>query len=83
MQHTTENVRIAEGAGYDVIDTYTLSREAWTDGYYDLLSPRATVLARHADPAVRRFAEEALEEIEVFESSWGSYGYVFYLLRRR
>lgn len=83
MQLTTENVRIAERAGYDVIDTCTLSRKAWTDGYYDVLGPRAAALANHADPLVRQFAQDTLKEIDVFESAEGSYGYVFYLLRRR
>lgn len=83
MQHTTENVGIAERTGYDVVDTHMLSREAWTDGYYDLLGPRASALTNHADPAVRQFAEETLREIDVFEAAQGSYSYVFYLLRRR
>lgn len=83
MRLTTENAGIAEDAGYEVLATQTVSREAWTDGYYDLLKPRARALADHADESVRQFARETLTEIDVFEAAHGSYGYVFYLLRRR
>ena len=83
MQHSARNVALAEQVGYDVLSTHTLSRQAWTDGYYDLLEPRARALADHADEGVRQFARETLTEIDVFEAAHGSYGYVFYLLRRR
>jgi len=36
----------------------------------------------HADPSVRAFAAETIREIEVFERSDDSYGYVFYVLQR-
>jgi trans-aconitate methyltransferase len=83
MQPSTENVAIAGRVGYDVLGTHTLSRQAWTEGYYDVLGPRARALAGHADDAVRQFAREILTEIDVFNASHGSYGYVFYLLRAR
>jgi cyclopropane fatty-acyl-phospholipid synthase-like methyltransferase len=83
MRFTNDNVKIAEEAGYEVLATQTVSREAWTDGYYDVLRPRARALAEHADEAVRQFAGETLREIEVFETAQGSYGYVFYVMRRR
>ena len=44
--------------------------------------PRAKALVAHPDPSVRDFAVETLKEIEIFERSEGSYGYVFYLLQR-
>ena len=62
--------------------TRTLPREAWTRGYYDILGPRAESLKNHPDAGVREMAAETLEEIEVFESSGGSYGYVFYAFER-
>ncbi len=81
--HTVEHNReVAEQAGYTVLTTHTLPREAWVDGYYDLLAPRAQALLTHADAAVREVAAETIKEIEVFQRSEGSYGYVFYVLQR-
>jgi hypothetical protein len=82
MQSREHNIAVAENAGYKVLATHTLPREAWVDGYYDVLGPRAKALAEHADAAVRRLAAEILREIEVFDSSDDSYGYVFYVLER-
>ena len=82
MQSVPDNVAAAEGAGYKVLTTYTLPREAWLDGYYDILAPRAKALLDHPDPAVRDFAAETVREIEVFERSEDSYGYVFYVLQQ-
>jgi hypothetical protein len=39
-------------------------------------------LLEHRDAPVRTFAAETVKEIEVFESSEESYGYVFYVLQR-
>ncbi|MCA1659685.1 MAG: class I SAM-dependent methyltransferase [Verrucomicrobiaceae bacterium] len=82
MRSVEQNVAAAETAGYKVLTTYTLPPQTWTDGYYDLLGPRAQALLSHSDSAVRDFAAETLREIEAFQSSEGSYGYVFYLLQR-
>jgi serine/threonine-protein kinase HipA len=65
-----------------VLTTYTLPDEAWVEGYYDILEPRAKALTGHQDSAVRDFAAETVKEIDIFKSSEGSYGYVFYVLRR-
>jgi SAM-dependent methyltransferase len=82
MQSVQHNMAVAERAGYNVLTTYTLPRAAWVDGYYDVLAPRAKALLDHPDPSVRDFAAETVREIEVFECSEGSYGYVFYVLQR-
>lgn len=82
MQSVQQNVAAAEAAGYRVLTTYTLPREAWVEGYYDLLEPRAKALIDHPDSSVRDFAAENVKEIEIFNSSEDSYGYVFYVLRR-
>ena len=82
MQHMTQNIAVAEGAGYNVLDTYTLPNEAWVEGYYDILEPRARALVDHSDRSVRDFARETVNEIEIFGTSEGSYGYVFYVLQR-
>jgi cyclopropane fatty-acyl-phospholipid synthase-like methyltransferase len=82
MQSVPQNIAAAEEAGYKIFNTYTLPREAWGKNYYAVLEPRAKSLVNHADVAVRNFAAETLKEIEIFNVSEDSYGYVFYVLQR-
>jgi SAM-dependent methyltransferase len=82
MRPVTENIAIAESAGYKVLGTYTLPKEAWVEGYYDILEPRAKALVDHSDLSVRDFARETVREVEIFRISEDSYGYVFYVLQR-
>lgn len=81
MHSIQQNLAIAEQAGYRVLTTYTLPREAWVKGYYDILGKRAKILTSHPDPSFRDFAVEIIREIEIFEQSEDSYGYVFYVLQ--
>ena len=81
MKQHEENIHIAENSGYKVLDTVVLPQSSWMTGYYDLLEPRANSLINHEDASVREFAQETIEEIEVFKVSEGSYGYVFYVLQ--
>jgi hypothetical protein len=83
MRPVRDNRAVAERAGYKVLTTYTLPRQAWVDGYYDVLAPRAKALLDHPDRSVRDFAAETVREIEAFQGSEDSYGYVFYVLQRR
>jgi hypothetical protein len=82
MQSIQQNITIAESAGYKVLATYALPNEAWVEGYYDILEPRAKALADHPDSSVRDVATETVREIEIFQRSEDSYGYVFYVLQR-
>jgi hypothetical protein len=82
MRSVPDNVAVAQGVEYEVLATHALPRRAWVDGYYDALGPRARALLEHPDEAVRSFAAETVREIEVFDCSGDSYGYVFYALRR-
>jgi SAM-dependent methyltransferase len=82
MRSVSQNILVAETAGYKVLTTDTLPREAWIDGYYEVLEPRAKALLNHPDPVVKDFAAESLREIEIFKHSDDSYGYVFYALER-
>ena len=82
MGSVQHNIAVAESSGYRLLSTYTLPRGAWVEGYYDVLQHRAEVLSEHGDPAVRAFAAETIKEIEVFQHSDDSYGYVFYVLQR-
>ncbi len=82
MRSIQQNITTAEAAGYKLLATHTLPNEAWVDGYYDILKPRAESLIDHVDSTVRDFAAETIREIEIFEHSEGSYGYVFFVLQR-
>jgi trans-aconitate methyltransferase len=82
MQSVADNVAAAHKAAYKVLATYTLPREAWVEGYYDVLASRAKALVDHPEAAVRDFAAETVREIEVFQCAEDSYGYVFYVLQR-
>jgi ubiquinone/menaquinone biosynthesis C-methylase UbiE len=82
MKSIEQNLAIVENAGYRILTMHTLARETWMEGYYDILGPRAQKLLHHPDAAVRDFAMEMIREIDVFELSENSYGYVFYLLQR-
>lgn len=81
MQSVPDNMAISRDAGYRVLTTHTLPRQAWVDGYYDILEPRAKALLEHPDASVRDFAAETVREIEIFQASEDSYGYVFYVLQ--
>lgn len=82
MRSVQQNTEVATRAGFKLFGTYTLPRETWVDGYYDVLAPRAKALLDHAAPSVREFAAETIREIEVFQHSEDSYGYVFFVLQR-
>lgn len=82
MRTVKQNLAIARDAGYKVLGTHLLSREAWIDGYYDKLEPLANSLLRHPEASVRNFAQETLTGIRVFDSAAGNYAYVFYILEK-
>jgi hypothetical protein len=82
MHSVQQNLAVAENAGYEVLTTYTLPTDAWVEGYYDRLEPRAKALRDHPDASVRAVAVETVKEIEIFHASEESYGYVFYVLQR-
>jgi trans-aconitate methyltransferase len=82
MQSVEQNIAIAQHAGYEVLGTHTLPRQAWVEGYYDILGPRARGMLDHPDASVRELAVGTLQEIEIFEQSGNSYGYVFFIAQR-
>jgi serine/threonine-protein kinase HipA len=83
MAGIRENVARARAAGFDPIDHFTLPPEAWWDEYYTPLEQRMACLAPTADSELVAVIDETRREIELFRSYGDSYGYVFYLLRRR
>jgi len=83
MKSVPENIEIAEQAGYEIFNLYTLPEKAWIGDYYEILGSRAKSLINHADVGVRDLALQTIKEIDAFRCSGGSYGYVFFVLRRK
>lgn len=83
IAHRDENLVKCQNAGYEVVDTYTVPKESWFEGYYDDMSVMAQKLIGHPDPAIRQFAEETLFAIEFFLRHHDSFSYVYYILRAR
>lgn len=83
MKSVLENIEIAERACYEIFNMYTLPEKAWIEDYYEILGSRAKSLVGHADIAVRNLAFETIKEIDAFRYSEGTYGYVFFVLRRK
>lgn len=82
MKSIPQNLEISEAAGYRVLNTYVLPKATWVEGYYDVLETRAQALVNHPDSSVRNLAIDTLKEIDIFNRSEDSYGYVFYVLQR-
>jgi SAM-dependent methyltransferase len=83
MRGEAENRRVAEDAGWSVVDTFVLPATDWWDGYYAPLSARLAELGPAADAALRAAIDDTQREIDVWTQHGSSYGYVFYLLRPR
>lgn len=85
MATVPANSLVAGERGYDVIDTITLPVSDWWDEYYGPLSRRIAELREKAesDIALDRVMADSEREMAIFERFHGSYGYVFYILRRR
>ena len=74
-----ENVERARGCGYEMLTTRRLPAEAWWKNYYGPLRERLQQI--DDSPAMRRVADEMLEEIAMFERFSDAYGYTFYVMR--
>ncbi len=70
--------------GYISIGAFVMPSSAWTDDYYDPMQARIDALRhQHAgDVEAMAVLDACAEEIRVFESSAGSYGYAFLVMRR-
>ncbi len=81
--YTIEQIcKIAETAGYQVLETFILPDETWEKDYYDILETRAKSLLDHPDSSVIDFATDIIKEIEIFHGYKESYGYTFFILQR-
>ena len=71
----------AEAAGYRVVSSFRMSREAH-DAYYDPLEGRITELAGCADSDVRKVLDGIRREIDVVRRFSDEAGYTFFVFRR-
>ena len=83
MRSHEQNLRAISDAGYAPLDCFTLPDADWEDDYYVELERRIPALrAQHAEPEARAVLDAAEQEIAVFREREGSFGYVFYAMRR-
>jgi ubiquinone/menaquinone biosynthesis C-methylase UbiE len=82
MQSVAENRATIERCGYQRINDFVLSKQAWLTNYYEPLMQRMEVFDRdHAgDPEAAKTVAHQRREIELFHSHGDAYGYVFYLM---
>ncbi len=84
MQSVERNRAVVERCGYDRVADFVLPTSAWLDGYYIPLARRIDTLERDRadDPEALTFLARERREIEIFHAHPGTYGYVFYAMRR-
>jgi SAM-dependent methyltransferase len=73
------NTARAQAAGYRVLGTHVVSLMGWERYYGPIKKAVRDGVTDRVSPA---FTRELTEEIAVFEQAGGSYGYVFYMLKR-
>lgn len=84
MVTIAENRRRVEAAGFELLDSFPLPASDWWD-YYRPLEERIEALRPEAahDAALASAIAATEREIALYRDHGSSYGYVFYLLRRR
>lgn len=72
-----------DAAGYDVVGSFVLPPETWTDEYYDPMEGRiAEFLGAHPDdPIATEIAAEATNEINTFRANSQYYSYAFFVVQ--
>src|SRR5581483_45344 len=84
MRSVRHHLDAAAECGYDAIDTFVLPDRAWWDEYYGPLERRlSSVRATRTGEEDRRAIEATQEQIDLYRTYAASYGYVFFVLRRR
>ena len=78
-----QNVEVMRKLGFESVDYFILPPEDWSTHFYQPLIERLPQFrAEHAgDEAARAVADAMDREIHLWETSGGSYGYVFFLGR--
>jgi hypothetical protein len=74
MQSVPHNIAVVERAGYQLLTTFTLPRQAWVDGYYDFLRHARKHCWITKTPQIEFLPSQTVREIEFFQCAEGSYG---------
>lgn len=78
------NLSKLHAAGFDPVGHFTLPTNDWANYYDPLQTHLATFLSTHpADHNTQALAESVQQEIDLWQTSGSSYGYVFYLGQAR
>lgn len=85
MTTLAENRAIVERCGLTLLSDFVLPRVAWFPEYYDPLSARIAALAERYrdDSAALQLLEWQRAEIDIVRRHGDSFGYAFFLARRR
>jgi len=84
--HTIEEVRaLATESGYELVGSFELPESAWWDDYYSPMLERMHELEKRnaGIPAADAVYARCEHEVEMFWRHSRSYGYAFFVLRRR
>jgi len=83
MATIASNCAMAQAAGYEILQHFTIPERDWWTDYYDPLEMKIRVLQlKYADsPDALAFLDEEQREIDLFRQHSSCYGYVFYLLK--
>ena len=83
MRSWPENEARIHETGYQRVGSFELPESDWWDAYYGEIERRiARLRSETSDRAAQDALDAAQEEIDVFRERRGSYGYVFYVMRR-
>jgi SAM-dependent methyltransferase len=84
MRTIDDNIAVAIGCGYELVDRFVLPESAWWSGYYGPMEARLAALRieHRADSAALAVIESTAEQIHLYRRFSHSYGYVFYILRK-
>ncbi len=85
MKTVEQNFLVINECGYSLLGHFILPESSWWDGYYRPIEDRLRGLrAKYAtDPAALEMINGEQQEIDLFRAYPDSYGYVFYVMRRR
>jgi SAM-dependent methyltransferase len=84
MQDRAANERDIAECGYQLLGSFALPETDWWDDYYTPIEAGIEKLRKQrSDDRWNAALAAAEDEIAIFRSSGGSYGYVFYVMQRR
>jgi ubiquinone/menaquinone biosynthesis C-methylase UbiE len=83
MTNREANIRSVESAGYETLETFVVPDEDWWQDYYTPISERVTALREtRREPEWVAALDAADLETSIVRDCAGSFGYVFYLMRK-